>query len=527
MASDPRRGLTRRQLVHFVGRLGGAAGAYATLSALGLIATHDATAATLDLAPGSGKGVRVAILGAGIAGLVAAYELDKAGYEVRVLEARARPGGRCWTIRGGDTVDEIGGGAQRCTFDADPQLYFNAGAARIAHHHRAILGYCRTLGVPLQVMVNENRAAFVQHDRAFGGRRLTLRQAVADSRGAVAELLAKATQKGALDQELDGRDRERLYTFLRGYGDLERDLAYRGSFNAGFAEPPGAGAQPGTVPSPLPLKELLGAPFTYFTLGFFEGLHQAAPMLEPVGGMDRIAIAFAERLGPKIEYRCVATQIRRGPKGATVIVNDLARRTERPVEADHVLVTVPLSVLEQIDTDLTEPYRRAIHAPSYVKAAKIAFQAKRRFWEEDDGIYGGISWTNRDITQIWYPSHGFHGKTGVIVGGYIWTDRIGDAFGALPPEIRAEAAAASGERLHPGYGKEVEHPVSVAWAKVPWSQGAWAEWSHAQRQDEYRTLLEPDGPIHFAGEHLSYLPGWQEGAALSALRAVRQIAERR
>ena len=519
MASDPGRVLTRRQLVHFVGGLGGAAGAYTTLSALGLIETPGAKAAASDLEPGSGKGTKVAIIGAGIAGLVAAYELDKAGYEVRVLEARERPGGRCWTIRGGDRVEETDIG-QRCGFDADPSLYFNPGPARIAHHHRTLLGYCRELGVPLQVMVNENRAAFVQHDRVFGGRRLTFRQAAADSRGAVAELLAKAVQKGALDQELDARDRERLYTFLRGFGDLPRDLGYRGS------GAPGAGDQPGQPMPPLPLKELLGAQFTYFTLPFFESLHQAAPMLEPVGGMDRIAAAFAQRLAGRIEYRAVVSQLRRTDKGARLIVTDLARQTERPVEADHVLVTAPLSALESVDADFSEAHHRAIRAPSYVKAAKIAFQAKRRFWEEDDGIYGGISWTNRDITQIWYPSHDFHGRRGIVVGGYIWTDRIGDAFGALPPEIRAEAAVASGERLHPGYGREVEHPVSVAWAKVPWSQGAWAEWSQGQRQDEYRTLLEPDGPFHFAGEHLSYLPGWQEGAAVSAIRAIRQIAER-
>jgi len=523
MAKDPRRGLTRRQLVHFAGGLGGVAGAYATLSALGLIETP-AAAATVDLPPGSGKGVRVAIIGAGIAGLVAAYELDKAGYEVRVLEARERPGGRCWTIRGGDRVEETDIG-QRCGFDTDPSLYFNPGAARISHQHRTLLGYCRALGVSLQVMVNENRAAFVQHDRAFGGRRITFRQAVADSRGAVAELLAKSIQKGALDQELDARDRERLITLLRGFGDLERDGSYRGSVNAGYTDAPGTDG-PGDALAPLPLKDLLGAQFSYFTLPFFEGLHQAAPMLEPLGGMDRIATAFAERLRGRIEYRAVVNQLRRTEKGATLIVTDLARRTERPVEADYVLVTAPLSVLGSIDADFSEAHRRAIQAPIYVKAAKIAFQARRRFWEEDDGIYGGISWTNRDITQVWYPSHDFHAKQGVIVGGYIWANRVGEAFGALPPDLRAEAAIRSGELLHPGYGREVEHPVSVAWAKVPWSEGAWAEWSPGQRNDEYKTLQQADGPFHFAGEHLSYLPGWQEGAAVSAVHAVRQIAER-
>src|SRR5205807_2177785 len=113
--------LSRRHFIHLVGRAGGAGAAYRTMAAMGLLAVPAAYAGPPALAPGSGRGVTVAILGAGIAGLVAAYELGKAGYDCRVLEARHRPGGRTWTLRAGDVVEEEEG-SQRVTWDRAEHL---------------------------------------------------------------------------------------------------------------------------------------------------------------------------------------------------------------------------------------------------------------------------------------------------------------------------------------------------------------------------------------------------------------------
>ena len=162
--------VSRRELFNLVGRAGGVAGLYATLDAMGLLPPSEAYAGPPPLAPASGLGIRVAILGAGIAGLTAAYELRKAGYQCRVLEARDRPGGRIWTVRGGDTIVETDS-TQRVTWERQPHLYFNAGAARLPHHHQGILGYCRELGVPLEILMNDNRGALLQDDAAFGGQR--------------------------------------------------------------------------------------------------------------------------------------------------------------------------------------------------------------------------------------------------------------------------------------------------------------------------------------------------------------------
>jgi monoamine oxidase len=185
-------------------------------------------------------------------------------------------------------------------------------------------------------------------------------------------------------------------------------------------------------------------------------------------------------------------------------------------------------VLRDIDAEFVEPIKRAIGtgADNYVPAVKIAFQGNRRWWETDHHIYGGISWTSRDITQVWYPSHGFHGARGVVLGAYVWTHAIGERFAAMAPEQRHAVAVADGERLHAGYAGLVERGASVAWSKVPFSRGGWIEWNADARREAYPILLAGDGPFHFAGEHMSYINGWQEGAVRSAHYTVAQIAER-
>jgi monoamine oxidase len=146
--------LTRRGLLEQIGAAGGAGAAYLAMEALGLAIPTPAGAENFTLPATSGNGRSVVILGGGIAGLVSAYELRKAGYRVTVLEARNRIGGRVWSIRGGDRIVQTGRPDQHASFD--PGLYFNAGAARIPSTHRVILGYARQFGVKFETFVNVN-----------------------------------------------------------------------------------------------------------------------------------------------------------------------------------------------------------------------------------------------------------------------------------------------------------------------------------------------------------------------------------
>ena len=199
--------VTRRDFLLRVGQAGGYSATFLAMQGLGLMQPSRAVAAPLAT-PGSGKGRRVVVLGGGIAGLVAAYELRALGYECTLLEARGRPGGRNWTVRNGDTVEFTDGTKQRCEWGEGQ--YQNFGPARLPSIHPTMLGYCRKLGIEMQVEVNMSRSAFLQNDNANGGKPVVMRQAENDTRGYVSELLAKCVQQGALDQEISSEDRDRM-----------------------------------------------------------------------------------------------------------------------------------------------------------------------------------------------------------------------------------------------------------------------------------------------------------------------------
>src|SRR5205085_1182364 len=210
-----------------------------------------------------------------------------------------RPGGRVWTVRNGSSVEHNGDPRQTASYGTDN--YFNAGAARIPSIHRTILAYCKDLGVPLEVEINASRSALPVNDKAFGGKPVEQRQVITDTRGHVAEMLAKCLQQGALDKELTREDRERMLAFLRTYGDLTRTFEYKGSESAGVAHPPGAGPDAEQLRAPLEMRALLDADF-WIGILFEEGLDYQATMLQPVGGMDRIPFAFARKLGRVVQY---------------------------------------------------------------------------------------------------------------------------------------------------------------------------------------------------------------------------------
>jgi monoamine oxidase len=506
---------SRRALIAGIAAAGGLPAAAAAIAALA-----PAPAAAAAAAPRlPGRPWRVAVLGAGIAGLSAALPMRRAGWPVTLLEATDRAGGRCRTLRAGDVVREDGQPEQRVGWDAAPHLWFNPGPARIPHHHRALLGLCRELGVALEPLVNENRAALLH----AGGPAVPLRRVAADLRGTVAELAAKALDRTALDAPFTDADLDALRAMLRGFGALDADLRYRGTRRAGWAAPPGAAA-PGRPQPPLDPRLLLD-PSVWATAGFAEGVDYAATMLQPAGGMDRIAAAMHAALGDAVRLGCEVVSLRRTADGEAVDVAWREAGAVRQARFDRVLCTLPPPLLAALDTDFAAERRAVLRALRTHPAGKLAFHAPRRFWEEDAAIYGGISWTTGDVSQLWYPSHGFHAAGGgILLGAYLWDEALALRFAARTPAERAAAAAAEGEALHPRYAGEVGQAVSVSWPRMPLARGAWTEWTEAQRRASYAALRAPEGPYHFAGEHFSYLPGWQEGAVLSAWAAADAMA---
>lgn len=528
MQDDPNSpAMSRRELLRMVGAAAGGATMYQAMSSLGLAA--DSTyRGPIDL-QGAPRGASVLILGAGIAGMTAAYELRNAGYRVEVLEFNARAGGRNWTLRGGDTYTELGGYSQECRFD--PDLYINPGPWRIPYHHRGILAYAKRFGVPLEAFVQVNYNAYIHSRDAFGGRPQRYREIKADYHGHVAELLAKATNQNALDRVVSKEDQEKLLESLRQWGALDKSYAYAAndlsSRRRGYQKEPGGGSSVRPIPSaPIGLSALLQSDM-WKSIPSGDEFDMQTALFQPVGGMGRIGEAFARELGPVIHYNAKVTDIHQDDRGVTVRYEDT--RTPGAVQtsrADWCVCTIPLAILAQIPMNVEPALRAAISAVSYASAVKIGLQFKRRFWEEDEEIYGGITYTDLPIFNIAYPSSGYHsGGKGVLLGGYVF-GLSGMEFTAMTPADRVRKAVEYGAQIHPQYLREFDNGIAVAWHRAPFTMGCFGMWSEEARADHYEDLCRIDNRIALAGEHASYINGWQEGAVVSALDAIGRLHQR-
>ncbi len=521
--------ISRRDFLMKVGQAGGFSAAFLTMQALGLMPQAEAMR-PIEAAPETGKGVTVAILGGGIAGLVAAYEMKALGYKCMVLEARHRPGGRNWSVRGGDTVEFLDGAQQKCTWERGH--YQNFGPARLPSVHKNMLGYCRKLGVALEVEVNTSRSSYLENDEANGGKPAVQREVINDTRGHVSELLGKCIRQGALDQDLSGEDRDRMLSFLRQYGPLDSTGAYVGSSRAGYVTLPGAGDQEGRIAKPVDMHTLLDENFWDGIL-FEEVFDMQATMFQPVGGMDRIPYAFAHALGKTVHYEAVVTEIRRTAKGVRIGYTQGGRT--KALEADYCFCALPMTMLKKISNDFSAPYKQVIEDCTYAPAYKIAWES-RRFWEQDYNIYGGLESVNTGCSPVWFPSGGMFTERGVLVSGYAMDDW--GEFASMTMEQKFAESRKTIERLHPGHGRELEKPMYVSWRQIAFNEGSWVAtygpdeptrgWGDdAHRVNPgYETLIQPDGPIYFIGDHVSQIVAWQEGAAVSALRAVQMLSDR-
>jgi monoamine oxidase len=503
---------TRRRFLQGLGQSSGAVAVHHAMRGLGLFADDPAPPPVAGRAP---RGARVAILGGGLAGLAAAIELQGLGYQCDVLEARTRPGGRCFTVRGGTASEEP---EQRGLVAAyDDGLYLNAGPARIPHHHQTTLDWCRELGVPVEPFLCANEAAWV-HDAA-SATRMRVKELRADWQGHTSELLAKAVSKESLDAPLTAADKERLIEWLRREGALTADLRYTGTPRRGYRIAPGAAGTAGVLDDPMALGPLLATGFGAY---LNSELVLQTPMFQVVGGTDAIAKAMAARV-PRLTLGARVTGFAQPGRGVRVRY-ELSGRP-RELEADYAISTLPLTLLREIELDVPAAAKQAVAAVSYAPAGKIGLQFKRRFWEEDEGIYGGISRTSLDITQILYPSTGYLSRKGVVIG-YYQNGEKAKAMGQLAHADRLARAIDQGSAIHPQYRAELESSFSVAWEHAPFNRGGWAQYTEAQRKAEYVTLQQPHGALYLAGDSLSYLSGWMQGALGSARSVARRVHER-
>ena len=549
-------GVSRRNFLQMVGAAGGAAAVHETMVAMGLMRHPSAWAGPAKVDPNQGKGKPVLVLGSGVGGLWLAWRLLESGYRVTLVEAQGRLGGRNHTGRQGSKIFEEGAPPQECEFDKG--LYINLGPGRIPYHHVRMMNLCKELDVELEVYVHTSNVNLLGTEgmETYDRRRLEF-----DAQGYISELLAKAINQGALDQELTEGDRDKLKSLLRVFGDLNKRFQYEGTTRAGCCGPPNVRRgcpDPRNRLAPLGLDALLNSEFwnpcrlglnesnttcepTNLSYGFYQvdDLLWQTTSFQPVGGMDRIVYALKDRLeqgGAKIILEAPVRSIEFDKQTGLVQVGIEGKP---PVSGEFCASNIPFSMYNKISTPNADPeYRAAISRRTFSNACKVGWQANRRFWELDQQIYGGISWVQHSITQMWYPSYDYFTSNGTLTGAYNYGDTA-KKFGELSFDQRLDLAYEGGQALHgEAFTRAVpkELGVSIAWQKVRYQRGCGAQWilagddaaTRAQKTRDYNRLLDSDldGRFYALGDQISTLPGWQEGALMSAEHVLQQINAR-
>jgi len=548
MSDSPR--WTRRGFLEAVGRAGGAAAVYETMVAMGMIRVPQAFAGPPQIGR-CGTGQSVAILGAGIAGLTAAYELLQAGYEVYVFEAQEHAGGRSRTVRKGDTIKENTGTTQVCKFDDHPDFYLNAGPGRLPYHHTAILHYCTLFKIPLEVYTMMSRANYYQRDGSWKGNSMANRRIANDTRGWISELLAKCVNSGNLDGELSGKgvDKDQFLNLLTVFGDVDPadDYDYRGSSRSGYLVQPGI-TSCGEILEPLTLQDLVASDFWNHRFYQAEEYEWQPTLFQPVGGMDKIwHDGFLPRVksgGAHIHYNFRVTNVDNVKVDGKekVRISGFAGNNPITFHTDWCISTIPLPILAQTSNNFSADYKAAIGNVTFEPTVKVGWQTNSRFWETQDEMYGGISYTTDPITQIWYPSWAYFTQKGILTGAYNYDEVCGPQnatdFGKMPPPERLRKAWAGLKKVHPKVTEKdvpIELGISIAWQNIPYQLGGWAkDWgcgsvtkcdgSDIVTEQIPEILLKSEGRFWVAGDQVSYLSGWQEGAVRSACHAIEGIA---
>lgn len=510
------RKLSRRQFLANVAMAGGSLAVYNSSLALDLISSTEKLE-TLQLKPAQGTQT-IAILGGGIAGLAVAHELGNAGYQVVILEASHRVGGRNLTLRHGDFIDELGN-PNYCQFDDQPNLYMNAGPARIPGHHRRLLHYCKKFEVPLSIKANHNRLAYA-HDSEAGPAALARQEHyVSDARGFLAELAWKSLDPGAFDKPLTPEDMERLADFVAGYGDLDKSGKYKGTYRAGATTD--RMLTHGPKVDPMPIDALLQHDYWHQGETQMEVFDWLSPLMEAKGGMDKIVDGFARNVKANIILKAQVQAIEVSDTGVNIVYQH--DNTTKTLQAEYCFNNIPANFLPGIPNNFSQSYNQVLASFRRQGLFKIGFQMKERFWEKD-GIYGGISYTNDRINQIWYPGHDIHQAKGIMLGAYIWNQENIEYFSALPLEERLAVAAKQGAAIHPNYESYIENGVSVAWNRMNNMMGCGTRIPRDKHEEYFPMAQAAENNRHFLiGDQVSFHPGWQEGALASAETALLQF----
>lgn len=498
--------LPRRDFLRNLFALTGASAAAAALPALAQV-------------PATAKPLHVVIVGAGLAGLVSAYELEKRGHRVTILEADARHiGGRVRTLRFGDG------------------RYGEAGAMRIPTRHLLTRHYVSEFALPLRKFVFSNPQAYYfmrgeRHriaDVAAVSRLYRLADAErnkspddlwADSVGKALATLDDADRKDLTSESLTSPrvrafDQKTLQQLCEDAGLSDEAIEFMAV--AGGSE---------TILPTAATETLREEMLEVWSQGFDE----------IVGGTDTLATAFARKLESRPKLGSEVLRLTQSADGLRAGAVYRQGGNLRKVEGDYLLCTLPCPVLSRmrVEPEFSGPKWRAVRELAYDSSTKVLAVTSRRFWEADDGIYGGGTFTDLPIATAYYPSDNAEAKdprvsrgAGVLLASYSW-GQAARRLASLSHGPRAAKVVEHLSRVHPQLASAgmIRRTASWSWDNHPYSSGAFAWFNAGQHSALYRDLIAPEGRIHFAGEHASLTHTWMQGALESGLRATREMLE--
>lgn len=448
------------------------------------------------------KPQRILVLGAGMAGLGAATELIEQGHDVTILEARARPGGRVFTIR-----EPFADG-----------LYAEGGAMQVFETHARALRYIKQFNLELDP---------IQPPRLNSVRHLMGKRIEAKPGEAIAwpfELIEAENKAGSpnalyitprLQPITDAENRNKL---IEEFGELDKQTLTE------YLQ--AAGASPGAIAIlKIGLAGGLGDGSDHVSaLDLLrEAAHRALSHQSFTirGGTDRLPKALASRLGARIHYATAVTRIEQDPEEVRVIASHGG--TTRTFSADRMVCTIPFSVLRRLSVApaFSPQKRAAIDGLLYTSVARTYVQTRTRFWLED-GISGNAS-TDLPVMGIYERTINQPGTRGILES--YQTGAIARRSTAMSDNERLAAALEGMAKVYPRIRDQFEGGASKCWDSDEWSRGAYTWFKPGQMTSWLPHISRAEGRIHFAGEHTSTQPGWMEGALESAERVVTEIGE--
>jgi monoamine oxidase len=444
---------------------------------------------------------KVIIIGAGLAGLSAAYELTQAGHDVAVLESRTRPGGRVHTLR-----DPFAEG-----------LYAEAGATRVPNHHHFTLRYAELFGLSLDPF----EPADIPSVYYVRGKRIQV------TRGQKVEWPYELTaEERALG--VSGIRQKYIWSMLGEVGDVtdpnwpppETLKKYDQMNRSDFWRSRGASTEAVAL---LSLGGIDDRVETWSTLLMLrnQALNQKLNQYYKIrGGTDLLPKAFAGRLAEKINYAAPVVRIEQSVQDVKAVFRRAGR--SHTLTGDYLICAVPFTVQKNIEVApaFSVEKQRAIEQLPYLSASKIFLQSKKRFWESEG--QSGFATTDLPISQVWHMTHKQPGTRGILQTFPI--SLHSRLVTAMSEQERINFALEQVELIYPGARENFEGGATKCWDEDEWARGASAYYKPGQFSSLLPHVARPEGRIYFAGEHTSvWTDGWMQGALESGNRVAQEV----